>query len=329
MSLGEPPSSLFDVNQILETSDSRNWEMNPIYKEIILCFLNVKKLLQMEQDRSKTMEKLSVVPRKFSEIMLKYKNPNQILKSNHQVNQEYYDFIDPMTISPNALTERFQDQDMLNVDGTPNGFSFFKLPLYKKLLKNVLSLIERPTGKYYFEGPQGIGKSFALLSVVMEMRKQKEFRVIYVNNPELWKDFDVRYIANELIWTFAQDEHSFPPPDGGSSKNPLEQWYQKISSQPSAELEVINFLRTAYDYCIDHNIQMVAFLDQENSVRNKWSSTHNDYCFPFNFYSGVPYVHHIFTFASASNKTRVKKTQGWKNLCLELDINFQSFCFPG
>jgi len=328
MFLSEPPWSRFGENQFLEKSDSRNWEMNPIYKEIISCFLNVKKLLQIEQHHSETMQ-FSEVPYKFDEIMLKYKNSKSISKESFQVNSEYFDYIDPMTVSPNALTKRFLDQDMLNADGTYNGFSFFKHPFYDELLKKVLLLIKQPPGKYYFEGPQGIGKSFALLSIVMEMRKQKEFRVIYVNNPELWKDFNIKYIANELIWTFAQDEHSFPPPDGGSSTNPLEQWYQIISSRTATDSDFINFLETAYSYCQGQRIQIVAFLDQENSMRNKWRSNFQDYLFPFDFYSSIHCVSHIFTFASANNNTRVKKTQGWTDLGKELNIAFESFRFPG
>ena len=55
-------------------------------------------------------------------------------------------------------------------------------------------------GKYHIEGPQGIGKSFALMHLVLTLRNEPtKYRVLYVNNPQELDKLSKKVLANELF----------------------------------------------------------------------------------------------------------------------------------
>jgi hypothetical protein len=263
--------------------------------------------------------KLGAVPINFSDIRSLYQSFEPQLPELTQPCR-----IHPRSISPNALTSRFslvKDED--------GNFAFIPLEIHQNILDQVTPLTKAEFGQYYFEGPQGIGKSFTLLYIVLTLRRQKDlYRVIYINNPELWKKYKIQYIANELIWAFMEDQKTFPCPSGENSENPLEEWYTLLSAENPKESDFELFLRTADKHCKNQNLWLVSFMDQENSVTDMLNLPQNTYSFPFNFYSRMPAVPTSFTFASANNYTSVKRTQGWENLADHLKLSFKSFLFP-
>ena len=57
--------------------------------------------------------------------------------------------------------------------------------------------------------------------------------MIYVNNPELWKNHPFAYILNEIYWTFMEDQQTFPEckeKAEDEQEEPLQQWYTKLKN---------------------------------------------------------------------------------------------------
>jgi len=235
--------------------------------------------------------------------------------------------IHPYAVSPNSLTSRFET--MCGKDG----FRLIDLPVHKKFLNDVAAILSSPVN-YYYEGPQGIGKSFTLLSAVIALRGEvAACRIIYVNNPELWKHEPFQYIVNEMVWAFMEDRNSFPRPEDAvdDEKGGLEQWYNRLMNSNNKQADYSTFLFEARKYCNDKKLVFACFMDQENSVSTKQILSKSEfvYEFPFNYYQEFPSVYNTLCFASANNNTHIKRTEGWVNFANVFKASISDFAFPG
>ena len=100
------------------------------------------------------------IPKTFSQLVELY---TKYTSSSKEKNSTIL-CIHPNTISPNPLTSSFK---MTAV----GGFIFHKYPIHEKLCAAFAKTLSTPSvRKYYYEGPQSIGKSFALLYLVVLLR---------------------------------------------------------------------------------------------------------------------------------------------------------------
>lgn len=98
----------------------------------------------------------------------------------------YSESIEPGIISPNPLTSRFDSKSV----------RLIRTDIVNSLPKHFLKVIPYSC----IEVPRGIGKSHALLALVLTIRKLRGGVVIYVNNPREWAGQPFSYIINEIIY---------------------------------------------------------------------------------------------------------------------------------
>jgi len=263
-----------------------------------------------------------LVPRYFSELVSLY---TEYQSKITQIN-EFFSQIHPRAVSPNFLTSNFEVE--------ADGFDFILLPVHEKFLESIHSIMNS-AGNYYYKVPRRIGKSFTLLHTVLSLRRLKErFRVIYVNNPELWKSDPFPYILNEICWAFMEDRQTFPrcKNEDEDGQEPLQQWYTKLEGSKNPEDDFREFLRVAQEYCYNRNLTLVSFMDQENWVRDTQdtSSLEFKYKFLFNYYQNMPCVDINLRFGSIDNRNfKFLKEQGWQDFSNVFKATVKDFYFPG
>jgi len=244
------------------------------------------------------------------------------IMDSYQLLQSGFDWSTTMhipfrAVSPNSITHRFIRMKVFSEDK----FVFLELEVNKAMTSEIINLLKNLKGArdWYFEGPQGIGKSFAFLHLVLVLRRfyKHEFRVIYINNPHEWKKSSWRYILNEVIYTFAEDEEKF------SNTFTLKQWYERLwKAEADKRKDMLQgFLEAAEDYCKKQGLKLLGVLDQENEVANLRDQGH--YPFPFDFYDRISGSKYLITCASADNWSSVKKSQSWQNLRSEIKISLE------
>ena len=250
---------------------------------------------------------------------------HQILKSGFQWQETMH--IPFRAASPNPLTERFVRMKVMGEDK----FTFLANDVNLDMADQILNLLKNPQGvsDWYFEGPQGIGKSFSFFFFVLQLRRfyTQNYRVIYVNNPNAWKKAPWRYIVNEVVYAFCGDEEKFNTLPKSMT---LSEWYARLWNTGPANRQATleEFLESVDDYCKEARLELLAVLDQENEISDK-KIDKNQYEFPFNYYNGIPSVKYMITCASANNWTSVKKSQSWKNLNDKIKIPFKKFAWSG
>ena len=266
---------------------------------------------------------ISDIQKTFEEMMTGY----QLLQSGFEWNDTMH--IPFQAVSPNTLTPSFLRMKVYSEDK----FAFLQLEVNKTMTSQIIELLKDPSQKNYrnwhFEGPQGIGKSFAFLHLVLQLRRfHKEYRLIYVNNPNEWRNLEWSYIVNEVIYAFAEDEKTFSI---FSNTFTLSQWYERLwtTEFKNRRAVFIEFLETARDYCDKKGLTLIAVLDQENEIANLKSHSQSPYPFPFDLYEQIQGSKYIITCASANNWTILKKNSTWRNLGTMLQIPVGMFTLPG
>ena len=141
----------------------------------------------------KTLQDLERFKLKYSTLQFSPSYGNFEKSYSKVFNLNIFDIvIPPDLISPNDLHDRFSGQSnitILNTRVCEKIDQFIKLQIANKMSRTVIT------------GPIGIGKSFALLAQVLNLRKRGEI-VFYINNPDKWKEGPEisSYFIKELIY---------------------------------------------------------------------------------------------------------------------------------
>ena len=225
-------------------------------------------------------------------------------------------------VSPNPLTLRFSRMKIQDEEK----FTFLEFEINREMTNKILNVMEgtKTDRDWYFEGPQGIGKSFTFLHLVLSLRKfhSEKFRVIYVNNPHAWRNDRWGYIVNEVIYAFAGDEEDFSTL---TETQTLEKWYGTLyNAEPEKREGMLEkFLETIKIYRKKKGFKLIGVLDQENEVKELTK------VFPFSFYNSITGRNFLFTCASANNWSSVNKPQSWQDLQEKIKIPIRDFSLPG
>eukprot|EP01022_Parablepharisma_sp_SALTPOND_P014272 TRINITY_DN1927_c0_g1_i1.p1 TRINITY_DN1927_c0_g1~~TRINITY_DN1927_c0_g1_i1.p1 ORF type:complete len:787 (-),score=19.37 TRINITY_DN1927_c0_g1_i1:97-2457(-) len=131
----------------------------------------------------------------------------------------------------------------------------------KNLCKSVVTSLEK---RYTFKimGLIGTGKSHALLSAALYLRKHREkYRVLCFNEPSILKSTD--YIFSSLVYAFYNDK--FTSLNGGfvlNGGNLWEEW-KKVCSEDGMN-GIIRLLKALEAYCKENKLIFVLIVDQMN-----------------------------------------------------------------
>jgi len=180
--------------------------------------------------------------------------------------------IKPEYVSPNKLqSRRFPDEkDIIYIQPSP---------AVEKVTQQLKSINQKET---WIKGPEGIGKSFAILNFLLPFRaKDYEARILYINNPsEMLKDWR-HYIFKELIYTIGidieklnKDENGkvqlgFPPEKNLEGK--LAEIYSHISGEENdagAFKRIREFIRNLKTYYHTKSKKLVLICDQYTALDN-------------------------------------------------------------
>jgi len=229
-------------------------------------------------------------------------------------------------VSPNGLHSKF----LRVIVKDEEKFLYLEHEMHKEMFSRILEILRNPQEhkKWYFEGPPGIGKSCALLYIVLVLRKflSNEFRVIYINNPFV---LERSSFVNELIYAFAEDEKEFSALSPSLREFTLEQWHKHLFETEIKEREASyqEFLEAAQKICLKKNLKIIGVFDQENEALHQ--KKQDDYNFPYSYYNNIPGVDYLITCASTSNWHIVNKSLAWQNLTTKMNISFRKFAFSG
>ena len=126
------------------------------------------------------------------------------------------------------------------------------------------NLMNNPT---YVTGPSGMGKSYALLYLILTKRKNNECSILYINSPAFLFEKPEEYLINEIIYAISGDLRSNL--DDISSKvfqieeareNKLQAIQTKLSMlRKSGINEIIKLIMTIGDYYTDKKAFMLIF----------------------------------------------------------------------
>eukprot|EP01022_Parablepharisma_sp_SALTPOND_P033057 TRINITY_DN88117_c0_g1_i1.p1 TRINITY_DN88117_c0_g1~~TRINITY_DN88117_c0_g1_i1.p1 ORF type:complete len:856 (+),score=88.08 TRINITY_DN88117_c0_g1_i1:190-2757(+) len=177
-------------------------------------------------------------------------------------------------ISLNLLSERFNP-------GNAN-FAFLNSEACKFLwteceekFKNMEERLELNV-----RGPSGSGKSFALFSLMLRLRREIDhYRVIYFNYAQ--KVLSSDYVLNEILMAFYKDKEKLPfNPDIAPSTMKLDErahglakWYNLLNGKKFWELgtnkiddRYKEFFAYLKRYCAENDLKLVIIVDQENRL---------------------------------------------------------------
>jgi len=191
-----------------------------------------------------------------------------ILLEPHQVIS-----IPNIALSPNAL------QKIKFPEGNAEKPGFFYILVTERIKSEINTLLKNKEQFITLRGPSGSGKSYLLALYTLILRQDKNYRVIYLNNPEACRlDFN-RYVANEIIYAFYRDYNNadlpLPPGFGNQAGTALEKWYKYLVSKAFNTEIIIKCIKAFRDYYQDRNIKLIFLLDQVNVV-HRYSKTRRD-----------------------------------------------------
>eukprot|EP00993_Chasmostoma_nieuportense_P005772 NODE_638_length_1988_cov_67.445459_g484_i1.p1 GENE.NODE_638_length_1988_cov_67.445459_g484_i1~~NODE_638_length_1988_cov_67.445459_g484_i1.p1 ORF type:complete len:637 (-),score=148.77 NODE_638_length_1988_cov_67.445459_g484_i1:76-1947(-) len=175
-------------------------------------------------------------------------------------------------VSPNQLQQHDQRFPMKR----KQRFEIFNSPACTTTKEEIQKVkLEKDLKKFlFFKGPQGVGKSYALVHALMKLRERRDkYRVLFVNNPPGWIEKPYEYFLREVCCAFAPDADAIPgPPESlkhSTNDCPLLQWCESVmetsnASKEKTEMMMNALMRQLWEYCNSKKLKLVAVFDQDN-----------------------------------------------------------------
>ena len=212
------------------------------------------------------------------------------LKSKANELPSFYS-VDLSKLSPNELQSKKYLQEK---------FTYYLTEYRKKKLEE-MKQIPFFRFKRYLTGIQDSGKSFFLSDFVLRQRflcKESKYRILYINNSAKFIKSQVRYIMNELIYTFCFDtedkgelkDMKYPPiiEKNIDTKNQIVHWlyYLQKNFEIGNYRPLYDFFKEVKQYYQSNNIEFILIWDQINVLYRKKSDFQtilNQFCNPWFF----------------------------------------------
>ncbi len=159
----------------------------------------------------------------FKSLFTKFEQVFQSAKAFHEFLDDYKDLLQPDRLI--SIPSLFLSSNALQDKRFPNITQFVDMAVTESMKKTVQELLKSSRLNLYLRGPTGYGKSYLMALYTLLLRQRKEYRVLYVNNPEKCHEDFGRYIANEFVYCFYRDfaARDMPlPPEESAGNTPLQ-----------------------------------------------------------------------------------------------------------
>jgi len=210
-----------------------------------------------------------------------------------QIQDIYSEPIETSIISPHLLNHRFLSPDTKRV-------RLIKTCTEEAINQRISECFENGNHKIYIHGPDGIGKSHALLAHALRVRKDPRSICVYTNDPGHWIPNEYYYIIEEIMYAlipFRQELSADNLLDSNilQGEDPLFKWYYLIKYTYAAFAgsfylepclkDIFSRLKTAI-LELGEGLNMLWISDEENNWGYR-NSTEFPYNLRFNFFQKV------------------------------------------